>query len=57
MAVRVDELTSDVALEPASSTGPRGEQPPPWTALAQLRALRRKAEEDAMRTRAEDFDD
>jgi hypothetical protein len=56
MSVHVDELRSDVSVEPAPGTQQRPEMPP-WDALAQFRELRRKAGEDALRTRAEDFDD
>jgi hypothetical protein len=56
MAVRVDELTSDVSVEPVPGAQQQAAQRP-WDALAQFTALRRKAFEDALRTRAEDFDD
>lgn len=56
MSVRVDELTSDVSVEPSPGTEQQAGQRP-WDALAQFTALRRRAAEDALRTRAEDFDD
>jgi hypothetical protein len=57
MAVHIDELTSDVSVEPApGAQQPQGAQRP-WDALAQFAELRRKAFEDALRTRAEAFDD
>ena len=57
MAVRVDELTSDVSVEPVPGAQQQQSGERPWDALAQFTALRRKAFEDALRTRAEDFDD
>jgi hypothetical protein len=59
MAVHVDELTSDVSVEPVPGAQQQQQQGAqrPWDALAQFTALRTKAFEDALRTRAEDFDD
>ena len=57
MAVRVDELTSDVSVEPVPGVQQQRGPQRPWDALAQFTALRTKALEDALRTRAEDFDD
>ena len=57
MAVRVDELTSDVAVEPVPGAQQQQAAQRPWDALAQFTALRAKAFEDTVRTRAEDFDD
>jgi hypothetical protein len=57
MAVRVDELTSDVSVEPVPGAQSQQGAQRPWDALAQFTTLRTKAFEDALRTRAEDFHD
>lgn len=58
MAVRVDEVSSDVTVEPeVGSTASQADDQRSWDRLFQWRALRERAAADASRTRAEDFDD
>ena len=60
MPVNVDQVTSEVVTESdpaatAPSATPSEESP--WLALARHRGLRRQTVEDALRTRAEAYDD
>ena len=56
MAVHVDEVSSSVDAEPEQS--PVGDAAGnPWDRLAEFRAMRARAAEDSLRTRAEGFDD
>jgi cytochrome c556 len=61
MAVRVDELTSDVTVEPeaAAPSGPAGGSPARsrWQQADEFRALRERLARDAERTRAEAYSD
>jgi hypothetical protein len=61
MAVRVDELTSDVTVEPeaAPAPGPTGGAPARtrWQQADEHRALRERLARDAERTRAEAYSD
>jgi hypothetical protein len=60
MPVNVDQVTSEVVAESdpgarVPSAAPSEESP--WLALARHRALRRQLVEDALRIRAEAYDD
>lgn len=57
MTTHVDELTSEVAVEPGPAPGPDAGPPPEWEALARLRAQQRRLLEDRWRTAAEGLDD
>jgi hypothetical protein len=61
MTVHVDELTSDVAVDPestdATAGGSAGAADDPWGEDEQFRELRRRLAVDRLRTAAEGFDD
>ena len=59
MTVRVDELTSDVTVEPHSGGGAAatGAQPSPAERGEDVRALMERLARDAERTRAEAYGD
>ncbi len=57
MAIQVDELVSDVSVEPDPAPGPTSGPAPEWATLARAREQRRRLLEDALRTAAEGFDD
>jgi len=57
MGTHVDELTSEVSVEPAPDQGPAAGPLPDWEALARLREQRRRLDQDQWRTAAEGFDD
>jgi len=55
MAVHIDELSTDVAVE--STTAPGEEPASPWEVAAQNRMDQRRAREVHLRTHSEGFDD
>jgi len=65
MPVNVDQVTSEVVAESGAPTAPSGGsgggsgsgQESPWLSLARHRDLGAQAAEDALRTRAEAYDD
>jgi hypothetical protein len=61
MPVNVDQVTSEVVAEPGAAAAPSGGSGPgqesPWLALARHQALGALSAEDALRTRAEAYDD
>ncbi len=57
MGTHVDELVSDVAVEPEPGPVPAAGPPSDWETLARLREQRARLMEDAWRTAAEGFDD
>lgn len=57
MGTHVDELTSDVSVEPEPAPGPAAGPPPDWESLARLREQQCRMEQDRRRTAAEGFDD
>jgi hypothetical protein len=57
MTTHVDELTSDVSVEPEPAPGSAAGPAPDWEAQARLREQLCRLKEDAWRTAAEGFDD
>jgi hypothetical protein len=59
MAVHVDQVTSEVISESEPTGGSAAASAPEslWETLARYRATRKQALEDAVRTRAEAYDD
>ncbi len=55
--VTVDELTTEVEVQPGADGAPAAAPPPaPWKQAERQRALHARLERDARRTRAEGFD-
>lgn len=57
MATHVDELVSDISVEPEPDTAAPAGPPADWESLARLREQRIRLMEDRWRTAAEGFDD
>jgi hypothetical protein len=60
MPVEIDELTTEVFVEPGTAAGPGAapSQPAsPWQAVDAFRAMRERLARIAERTRAEAYDD
>ena len=57
MTIHVEELTSEVAVEPAPAQGQGAGPAADWETLARLREQLCRLREDAWRTAAEGFDD
>lgn len=57
MTTQVDELTSEVSVEPEPAAAPAAAETPEWEAELRLRAQLLRLAEDRRRTAAEGFDD
>jgi hypothetical protein len=57
VATHVDELVSDVSVEPQAPQGPAAGPPPDWETVARLAEQLRRLKEIEWRTAASGFDD
>jgi hypothetical protein len=57
MTVHVDEMVTEVSVEPETAAGPAARAPSDWQAAARIRERHARLEADAWRTAAEGFDD